>query len=148
MCDPSGSGPEAGSGSFNDDRHCFVCGEKNDFGLGLRPRGRDGTGSVDWLPERRHQGFEGVVHGGLISTLIDEAMAYAAMSLGSFCVTAEISVKFRRPVITGSPVSIRARVVEQRGRVLRLEASVTQSGEEKASGKGTFLQVPGERKSD
>ncbi|OPL19755.1 MAG: hypothetical protein AVO35_01915 [Candidatus Aegiribacteria sp. MLS_C] len=140
---------EEGAGiRFDDDRHCFVCGEKNSFGLRLKPKGENGEGLIDWVPDRRHQGFEGVVHGGLISTLLDEAMAYASKSLGCFCVTAELSVRFRAPVTTGLPVQVRARVVEQRGRVIRLEASVTQEGLEKATGRGTFLQVPGERKED
>jgi uncharacterized protein (TIGR00369 family) len=131
---------------FDDDRHCFVCGEKNPFGLRLNPEGRDGRGTISWLPDSRHQGFEGVVHGGLISTLLDECMAYAAMSTGGFCATAEITVRFRQPVSTGVPVNVEARVVEERGRVVKLEASVNQDGEEKASGRGTFIRVPGGKK--
>lgn len=130
---------------FNDDRHCFVCGEKNAFGLGLKPRGDNGGGTIEWLPDRRHQGFEGVVHGGLVSTLLDEAMAYAAMSIGGFCATAEITVKFRRPVLIGIPVRIEAEVTEQRGRFIRLRASLLQEDTEKASGTGTFIRVPGKR---
>ncbi|MBN2587816.1 MAG: PaaI family thioesterase [Candidatus Fermentibacteraceae bacterium] len=147
----TGDGLKEGGGArdrFDDDRHCFVCGEKNPFGLQLQPKGKDGRGTISWVPDRRHQGFEGVVHGGLISTLLDESMAYAAMSVGGFCATAEIAVKFIRPVRTGIPVKIEARLVEQRGRLLKLEASVIQEGEEKAKGRGTFLQVTGGRKGD
>jgi uncharacterized protein (TIGR00369 family) len=133
---------------FDDDRHCFVCGEKNPFGLQLKPKGKDGRGTITWIPDKRHQGFEGVVHGGLVSTLLDECMAYATMSVGGFCATAEIAVKFIRPVRIGVPVRIEAWLVEQRGRILRLEASVIQEGEEKAKGRGTFAQVTGGRKDD
>lgn len=133
---------------FDDDRYCFVCGEKNPFGLKLKPSGEDGRGTIIWTPDRRHQGFTGVVHGGLISTLLDEAMAYAAMSVGGFCATAEISVKFRKPVRTGEQVRIEAEIIENRGRMLRLRGKVLQDGEEKASGKGTFIQVTGKRKVD
>jgi uncharacterized protein (TIGR00369 family) len=132
--------------AFDDDRHCFVCGERNSWGLKLKPVGADGQGTIEWLPDSRHQGFLGVVHGGLISTLLDESMAYAAMSTGGFCVTAEITVKFRKPVATGIPVVVKASVVENRGKVLKLEASVIQDGEEKAAGRGTFIRVQGGRK--
>ncbi|MFO8184382.1 MAG: PaaI family thioesterase [Candidatus Aegiribacteria sp.] len=126
---------------FEDDRHCFVCGERNTFGLQLRPEGKNGRGTIEWLPDKRHQGFDGVVHGGLISTLIDEAMAYAAMSTGGFCATAGISVRFRRPVKVGEQVRVEAELVGRRGRMLQLQASVMQNGEEKASGSGTFVRV-------
>lgn len=130
---------------FRDDRHCFVCGERNTFGLQLKPEGRDGLGTIEWLPDKRHQGFDGVVHGGLISTLMDEAMAYAAMSDAGFCVTAGISVRFRRPVNLGQKVRVEAELVARRGRMLELRASVTQNGEEKASGSGTFVRVGPEK---
>lgn len=126
---------------FRDDRHCFVCGERNTFGLQLSPEGKDGRGTIVWLPDKRHQGFDGVVHGGLISTLIDEAMAYAAMSEEGFSVTAGISVRFRRPVEVGEQVRVEAELVGRRGRMLELQASVIQNGEEKASGTGTFVRV-------
>jgi len=130
---------------FDDDRYCFVCGEKNPFGLRLEPIGNEGKGVILWNPEKRHQGYTGVVHGGLISTLLDEAMAYAAMSVAGFCATADISVKFIKPVHTGETVRIESELIEKRGKILRLRASVFQNGEEKARGKATFVSVAGER---
>ena len=130
---------------FDDDRYCFVCGEKNPFGLRLEPKGNNGRGIILWNPEKRHQGYTGVVHGGLISTLLDEAMAYAAMSVAGFGANADISVKFIKPVRTGKTVRIESELIERRGKILRLRASVFQNGEEKARGKATFVSVPGER---
>lgn len=133
--------------AFDDDRHCFVCGEKNPFGLRLQPRGEDGRGIIVWTPDSRHQGYSGVVHGGLISTLLDEAMAYAAMSAAGVCATAEISVRFRSPVMTSCELTVEAQVVEERGRVLKLTATATQEGSVKAEGRATFVRVPGKRDS-
>lgn len=129
---------------FDDDRYCFVCGEKNPFGLHLEPVGKNGKGTILWNPEKRHQGYSGVVHGGLISTLLDEAMAYAAISVAGFCATADISVKFRKPVRIGETVKVEAELVERRGPVLRLKATVFQDGEEKARAFATFINVQGE----
>ncbi|MBD3277861.1 MAG: PaaI family thioesterase [Candidatus Aegiribacteria sp.] len=133
---------------FDDDRYCFVCGEKNPFGLQLVPRGSNGKGHILWTPKKRHQGYSGVVHGGLISTILDEAMAYAAMSIVGFCATAGISVKFRSPVKVDIPVRVEAEVVERRGRIVKLQAHLYQDEEEKASGNATFISVPGERRKE
>jgi len=130
---------------FDDDRYCFVCGEKNPFGLQLEPVGKDGKGTILWTPEKRHQGYTGVVHGGLISTLLDEAMAYAGMSVAGFCATAGISIKFIKPVLTGETVRVEAELIERRGPILKLSASVFQGGEEKARATATFVTVRGEK---
>jgi len=128
---------------FDDDRYCFVCGEENPRGLHLKPQGEGGAGKVVWTPRKWHQGFSGVVHGGFIATVMDEAMAYAAMSAAGFCATAEITVKFRKQVLTDMQVEVNAKLVERRGRILKLEASLIQDGEEKAAARATFISVPG-----
>ncbi len=131
------------SDRLRNDDGCFVCGRMNSCGLKLSPRASEGASSIDWTPGREHQGWDGIVHGGLVSTLLDEAMAYAAMSLGSFCATREITVRFRRPVRPEVPLRASARVVEERGRLIRLEADVIQEGEERATATGTFVALPG-----
>lgn len=131
------------SDTFDDDRFCFVCGEKNPHGLHLKPQGSDGSGTIHWTPRKRHQGYTGVVHGGFLSMVLDEAMAYAAMSVAGFCATVEISVRFRKKVLTGRPVEVEAELVQRRGRFLKLQASLFQDDEEKASAKATFISVPG-----
>lgn len=129
--------------TFQDDRYCFVCGPDNPWGLHLSPFGSDGASTVSFTPERKHQGFAGVVHGGLISTLFDETMAYAAMSLGGKYATADIRVRFRAPVSTSCPIEVSAEVTERRGRMVRLKARLTQDGAERATAEGTFVQVHG-----
>jgi acyl-coenzyme A thioesterase PaaI-like protein len=129
--------------AFEDDSYCFVCGAANPWGLRLTPEGMGGRGSIRFAPERKHQGFAGVLHGGLVSTLFDETMAYAAMSLGGRYVTAEIRVRFRSPVNTLTVVEVSALVVERRGRMVKLQAVLRQDGEDKATADGTFVQVDG-----
>ncbi len=128
---------------FRDDRHCFVCGELNESGLRLSPAGENGRGTIRWTPGSEHQGYAGVVHGGLISTLMDEAMAYAAMSLYGSCATREISMRFRRPVSTQIELIVEAEVIETRGRIVRLKATLQQDGIEKSTATGTFIRVAG-----
>ena len=127
---------------FGDDRHCFVCGEKNSSGLKLSPEGRDGKGFISWTPSRQYQGYTGVVHGGIVSALLDEAMAYAVMSIAGRAATASITVCFHRPVSTELSVSVDALVTDRRGRVILTEATMTQGTDIMATATAKFLAVP------
>lgn len=126
---------------FARDDLCFVCGQDNPGGLQLHPESGDGRAVIDWIPPATYQGYAGVLHGGVISTLLDEAMAHAALSLAGRAPTVEIAVQFLKPVMTGQPVSVRACVREQRRRVLIVEAELVQDGETRARGEGKFIAL-------
>ncbi|MBC8428726.1 MAG: PaaI family thioesterase [FCB group bacterium] len=82
-----------------------------------------------------------MLHGGIISTLMDEAMAYAVSSVAGEAATVELNVKFKKPVVCGKEVLVEAEVVEHKKRLIRLKATLTQNGETKASATATFLAV-------
>ena len=89
---------------LEDDHYCFACGTENPGGLHLVfERGGRGVRAF-FTPERRHQGYKGIVHGGIISTILDEAMAHAAIKAGYLPVTAEISVRFKSALSVGQKV--------------------------------------------
>jgi len=127
--------------TFDRDDLCFVCGQQNDGGLRLRPRSEEGRCVIEWVPASRYQGYAGVLHGGVISTLFDEAMAHAALSVAGPSPTAGISVEFVKPVAIGRPIRIEAAVKERRRRILRTEAELRQDGEVRARATGTFVAV-------
>ena len=91
---------------LEDDHRCFACGRENPAGLRLvfQPGGRGVT--AFFTPEKEFQGYKGIVHGGIISTLLDEAMAHAAIRLGHMPVTAEIQVRFRSALSVGQQVQV------------------------------------------
>ncbi len=96
---------------------CFGCGEKNEGGLRLRfDRYDDGTVETRHRTAEHHCGLDAVVHGGIQATILDEVMGVAAqLSLpdGSpdlACVTAEMHLRYRRPVPMAGEVIARARV--------------------------------------
>ncbi|NOZ25900.1 MAG: PaaI family thioesterase [Nitrospirae bacterium] len=109
---------------LTDDGTCFVCGKGNPHGLRLDFRASNGHASTVYLPDKRHQGYRGILHGGLISTLIDEAAVKAASSLGIQAVTVELRVRFRNPLIIGNPCEIEATVRPLRGRLIAGTATV------------------------
>ena len=129
------------NGKFGDDRYCFVCGELNQSGLRLNPEGKDGKGTIHWTPTREYQGYTGVLHGGITSALMDEAMAYAALSVVATAVTAEITINFRKPVLTDESIIAEGKVVEQRGKIILTSGRILQKDNIMATATAKFVVV-------
>ena len=125
------------------DHHCFGCGDQNPIGLHLRfAATADGVGAP-FTPAAEHQGFHEVVHGGIISTVLDEAMAWAVAQAGVWAVTGDMRVRYRRPLHVGDPTTVTARVTGRRGRIVMAAAELTldETGAKVASGTATFVRV-------
>ncbi len=124
-----------------DDGRCFACGPENEIGLRLRfeRNGDDGVRAQTMLrPE--FQGWQGIAHGGVALSLLDEAMAHAAGAAGHRGVTATMSARFRKPVPLGVEINVEGRVKWMRRNVLELEARVTDAqGIVLLEGEGRFV---------
>ncbi len=130
--------------TFADDQNCFVCGRKNGAGLQLEFRRDAAAGAAEAgvaFPVQ-YQGWRSTVHGGLLATVLDEAMVQAAAAAGLKCVTAEITVKFRKPAMTGEPCQVSARVTEARGRIVFAEGRLCDGrGQALAQATGKLFKV-------
>jgi uncharacterized protein (TIGR00369 family) len=124
---------------FREYNNCFACGSENPVGLHVSPQRADGRSRLTWQPGDDYEGYRTVIHGGIVSTLLDEAMAYAALSLFKNCATAEMTVRFRKPVMVEGEVIIEGRVVDRKRRVIHTEAILRQDGVEKATATGKFI---------
>ena len=104
---------------------CFACGTDNPDGLHLEFEsvGDEVRTSLEF--PRKFQGYRDIVHGGLVSTVLDETMITLLNRLGHLAVTAELSVRFRRPVLVGERIEITARLLERRGKTFKVEATAT-----------------------
>lgn len=125
-----------------DDGMCFACGPRNAIGLGLtfEPRGDEMVG--EFLPQDCHQGYQGIVHGGILSVLLDEVMAHVLKQQGKKGLTARMQVHFKQIARVGERLQIRGRLLRERGRMLELEAEVwTEDGELVASAMGKWVRV-------
>jgi uncharacterized protein (TIGR00369 family) len=98
--------------------------------------------SARFTPKETHQGFVGIVHGGIISALLDEAMAKLAFSLGIPSVTAEMTVKFKAPTAPGEELLITGRLGEETRRLVRAEAKIERGPVIVAEATGKLLRVP------
>jgi acyl-coenzyme A thioesterase PaaI-like protein len=125
---------------------CFVCGQDNPHGLRI-PYERQDSGEMTaaWTPDPAWEGFRGIVHGGVVSTVLDEAMSKAVAATGSEALTAELRVRFRRAVPSGATFLIRGWIVKRNKRLIETEAMLTASdGTEHAHAWATFLALPKE----
>jgi uncharacterized protein (TIGR00369 family) len=123
--------------------HCFVCGEKNPNGLQLSFKIDKGlqTLQTTFIASPTFQGWDGIVHGGIISTLLDEAMAKLVYELGYSAVTASLEVRFKHPAPILQPLSICGEIVEVNKRLIKAKSRVVkEDGTLLAEGKSTFIR--------
>lgn len=127
---------------------CLVCGRDNPHGLKLRLTVDDATGLVTAhaTPTQHHIGFDDVVHGGLIATIADEAMVWAATwRVGRFCYCGELLVRYRRPVRPGMAITVEARIESARSRLITTSfRCINLDGEELSSGSAKYVPLPAE----
>ncbi|MEW6213623.1 MAG: PaaI family thioesterase [Nitrospirota bacterium] len=109
---------------LEDDNYCFVCGEKNPNGLRLNFSLHDRKALAEFVPQKIHQGYKDIVHGGIISTLIDEAMVKAALMQGILAITAEITVRFKNPLMVGERAIIEASIIKMNKRIIETSARI------------------------
>jgi uncharacterized protein (TIGR00369 family) len=125
------------------DHECFGCGDNNPIGLHLRFVVAEDEVRATFVPKPAHQGFEGVIHGGIISTVLDEAMAWATAAAGIWAVTAELSVRFRRPLYVGESTTVKARLGHRRSRTVTATADLVKDADQVlvATGTAKFVRV-------
>ncbi len=123
--------------------HCVACGHQNPHGLQLTFRVDGNCLTTEWVPGKDWESFQGVIHGGVISTVLDEAMSKAIITHGLEAFTVDLQVRFKQKLRTGEAVQIRGWVVQRKKRRITAEASIrNSSGDEHAHAWGVFLIPP------
>lgn len=128
---------------------CFGCGPANLSGLRLEFL-LASDGSVVSLPTipKTFEGHPGYLHGGIIATLLDEAMSKAVRALGLTSMTRHMEIDFLRPVPSGTPLNIRGRVIRSEARKHWTEAKILNAqGTILAESKGLFVEIRSNPKS-
>jgi uncharacterized protein (TIGR00369 family) len=113
--------------------NCFVCGEGNPGGLRLifEIDKEKQTLKTTFVASSVYQGYDGIVHGGIVSTLLDEAMAKLAYELGYNAITASLEIRFKKPApilerlnVYGEITEVKARIVKARSRVTKEDGTI------------------------
>ena len=100
-------------------RFCFGCGTDNPGGLGLAPVNDGGRILARFTPRDEHRGYARAVHGGITCTLLDEVVGLAcSQRVDAKCVTVEVCVQLKRPVLVGAELTVEGRYVRRQGRYL------------------------------
>lgn len=123
------------------DRHCFVCGPENDSGLKLTFTYGGGRAETRMTLAREQQGYTGVGHGGIIAAVLDEVMVYAAITLGHWSATAEMTIRYLKPAPLGVPLTVTGEVVRRQKRLLECRSELRDpDGTVLATATGKLLQ--------
>jgi acyl-coenzyme A thioesterase PaaI-like protein len=122
---------------------CFVCGPLNPIGLKLHFRIDGDVCRAEFTPEPAHMGYEGVTHGGIVFSLLDDVMANWLWLQGERCFTARADIRYRAQLPIGTPVRLEGRLVKRKGRLVQLSGCVIRTDVEElvAEATGSFMTV-------
>ena len=106
-------------------RLSFGCGQDNPIGLKLSFQWDGKTARAEFTPTECYQGWSGLVHGGIIICLLDEAMSWAVLFEGMHCVTAKIQVNLRRPAPINEPLVITSSITKRTRKLVKTRAAIS-----------------------
>lgn len=125
-----------------DNGYCFVCGPKNPIGLKLNFHFNGKSIKTQFTPKKEHQGYLNIVHGGIISTVLDEAMVKLALAMNIPAVTASMEIRLRRALNVGETINVEAEILKNTKKTLETYAkAVTKNNVVIADAKGKLLKV-------
>lgn len=104
--------------------HCFACGARNVYGLRMRVGYENGAAVCRLSLGRQYQGWDHIAHGGIVSTVLDEIIAYAVINYVGQGLTTRMETTFRKAVPLGEPLKAVGRVTSHRGRLATAEGRI------------------------
>src|ERR1035437_7630859 len=120
---------------------CLVCSQSNPLGLGLDFTVHDdGSVSASFLGHSALEGFQGFLNGGMIASLLDGAMTNCLFARGHVAMTAELKVRYRKPVLIGQEMTLRAWITRSQPPLHLLEAELKQEDCIKAIASAKFME--------
>ncbi len=125
---------------------CLVCGRTNPHGLCLSLHVNPTTSEVTtrFTPKPEHIGFENIIHGGLLATVLDEAMVWAATwSIKRFCLAAELTVRYRSSARPGEPLNVTATIDTARSKLITTTGQILRPSDNTviATASGKFIPM-------
>jgi uncharacterized protein (TIGR00369 family) len=126
---------------------CFVCGLENSIGLKMAfYQDAEGRVVAEFTPGDEHQGYPGVVHGGIVTAMLDETLGRVAIAAERWMVTGRLNIRFRQPIPVGETLTVVGEVVAWKKRVLEARGEIwLVDGQVGAEATGTFLEISPEQ---
>ena len=130
--------------------NCFACGSLNAHGLQLSLHLEDSRSWTQLTLDQRFEGWQGIAHGGIVSTILDEVMAWALVAEDNWGVTARMQVDFRKPVLIGRAIRADGWITRSRRRIVDAEARLVdaETGVELATARATYVAAGEEHKQE
>ena len=130
--------------------HCFACGELNENGLQLTLHGDERGCWTELVLDPRFEGWQGIAHGGILATILDEVGAWSVIARGGWGVTARMSIEFKRPVRVGHRIRGEGWVTASRRRVYETAAHVVdpEDGALFATATATFVAATADQRNE
>jgi uncharacterized protein (TIGR00369 family) len=130
--------------SLQHDMHsgCLVCGRCGPGRLGLKFTVQDdGSVKATFDCNAAYEGYDGMLHGGVISAIADGAMTNCLFAHGIHAVTGELTVRFRHPVELGQSLTVTARITRDASPLFLVEAELVQADQLKARATAKFVKI-------
>ena len=122
--------------------NCFACGSNNGVGLRLNfHKQEDGSVSGDFFADPKFEGYSGIIHGGIIATLLDSAMTHCLLMKDIPALTGRLSIKYSTPIRTGTVVKLEAKIVDQFHGMFILEGRALVDGKKVASAEAKYRSM-------
>lgn len=114
---------------LEDDHYCFACGKENLSGLRIHWEIVGKTTRAEFVPKKEHQGWKNIVHGGILATLLDEAMTRLAWVVCQGALTAEIKVRYLKPAKIDEKLLIFGEIVKENRKLVEMRARIYKQDE-------------------
>jgi acyl-coenzyme A thioesterase PaaI-like protein len=129
-----------------DYQRCFACGRRNPYGIHMVFRQEDNTIVSDFSPREEYQGFPGMLHGGIVAVVLDEALNRTSLLAEhpTWTMTGRLDIRYRRYVPYGPLLRVRAMLGMQRGRMVQASGKLTLAEDESvifAEAQGSFMTL-------
>jgi len=124
-------------------KHCFVCGSQNPAGIRLGFTVHDGRVETSFVPRPEHCGYRGVVHGGVLTAVLDECMGWTIIGRRkTMSITAELTLRFKKRAMAGQRLFVSAECVDCRSRLMTARGQITdEEGNVLCTGQGKFIPL-------
>jgi acyl-coenzyme A thioesterase PaaI-like protein len=143
---------DAGSGMTIEvaPHHCFACGALNEHGIHLDLHVDGDRCWTELVLADRFQGWDGIAHGGIICTILDEVMAWSLAATDNWGLTARLNVDFKRPVRLGVPIRGEGWITTVRRRIVETAARLVDpaTGDVLATATATYVAADAGRKAE
>lgn len=119
---------------------CFVCGQKNQIGLKARFFWDGEKAVCDITADEAYAGYKNILHGGIIATMLDEIMIKALLAQDILSVTAEITIRLKKPVFSGDKLHLEGWKTGKNGPVYSAKGrAINQNGDTVAEATAKYV---------